>query len=759
LLKNDTGKLNFFNKKRVNGGKLMKTLFFFAVVCLCFGCKSEQSKDSSSYGSHKSWEIYKSDAKSSSYSKLTQINKNNVSKLNIAWTFHTGGAPPKAKSARNEDSPIVVDSVMYVTSPWMKIFALNAYTGKKIWSFDPLKGKPSVNPRFRSVVYWHQGSDKRILFTAKNYLYTLNAEGGKLIKSFGQNGKVNLNEGLGRDPKKISVSATSPGIVYKNLLIMGNSVGEGINAPPGYVKAYNIKTGKLVWTFHTIPKPEEKGYDTWPKDAWKYVGGVNDWAGMSLDKKRGMVFLALGSPTYDWYGADRKGKNLFSDCVVALNAKTGKLIWYYQTVHHDLWDYDLPAPPNLVTVKRDGKQIPAVAQVTKTGFVFLLDRLSGKPLFKVRERPVPKSDVPGEEAWPTQPFPLKPKPFVRQKLSKSDIQNLSISVHDSLAELLTSIRNEGLFTPPSIRGTLDLPSTKGGAEWGGAAYDPKTHILYVNGSNLPTISKLKKFTQNNNSQNSSPQNVYEKGKRFYMARCASCHGADRMGSGDIPALLNINKKMSKEQVVHQIKNGGGMMPAFRNISKAQTHQVLAYLFNEHKAKIKNNQEKITEYNSNSSTNKKKSINTLRYIKYRDLTAHQVITGPKGYPAIKPPWGTLSAINLNTGKYEWKIPLGNHSALKGEINQPTGTRNMGGPIVTAGGLVFIGATIDNRFRAYDKDNGKLLWETSLSGQGRAAPITYMSHGKQFVVISLSGKLDGKPQDTFIAFALPDSLIGR
>jgi quinoprotein glucose dehydrogenase len=708
VLKKTKLKREFANNLRSITTKVLP----FAMLALVLGACQQQSKD----GTHETWEVYKGDAESTSYSGLRQIDKDNVQQLQIAWVYHTNDARKGKRSSNNENSPIVVDSVLYTVSPWSKILALNAYTGTKIWSFDPPEAKGNI----RGLVYWKEDNDERILFTSGTNLFAVDARTGKLISSFGQEGKVSLAAGIG-----------SPGIVYKNLLILGSSPGDGYNSPVGYQNAYNIKTGKLVWTFHTIPQPGEPGYETWPKDAWKYVGGVNNWAGMSLDKKSGLVFVPLGSPTYDFYGADRKGKNLFGNSIVALEAETGKLVWYYQTVHHDLWDYDLGAPPNLVTVKKDNDLVPAVAQITKQGFIFVLDRKTGKPLFPVEERKVPASDIPGEEAWPTQPVPLKPAPFSVQGLTPDNITKLSPEARESVLKKLRQLRNEGPFTPPSLKGTVNLPGSRGGARWGGAAYDPDSHVLYVNGTDMPEISTLKV----NDGNNPSGGTIYQQGQSFYANNCAACHGDKRQGQGnEVPSLMDIEKRMDEKQITYKIKHGGGRMPAFNKISDEGAHAIVAYLFNNRKAKQTNN--------SNAPLTFEKNNNPERKIKYMNSTPFALLNDLNGKPAVNPPWATLNAINLNTGEYEWKIPLG------------TATEQNGGPIVTAGGLVFIGATSDNMFRAFDKKTGKLLWETKLPGWGRATPMTYMSRGKQFIVITLSGENDGSPVDTIIAFALSE-----
>src|SRR5687768_1359878 len=512
----------------IPGKKKYAVLFLVPALLVLMGCHNQE----------RTWSVYKADAASSSYSALNEINKKNVQQLKVAWTFNPDDAVEGARYAASQCNPIIIDDVMYLASARHRIYAINASNGKPIWSFDPFDGGPGGGS-FRGVTYWEDGNDKRILFTGGDNLFALNAETGKPIAEFGKNGKVSMNVGIRDDPEKISIKPTSPGIVYKDLLIIGNEVSELYGAQPGYIRAYNVRNGKLEWTFHTVPKPGELGYDNWPKDAWKYAGGANCWGGLSVDEKRGMVFFGTGSPSYDFYGADRIGKNLFGNCVVALDANTGKHIWHFQTVHHDLWDYDLPAPPNLVTVVRDGKKIDAVAQTSKVGFLYVLNRETGESLFPVEERPVPASDVPGEQAWPTQPFPLKPKPYCRQYLTIDDLSDFSPVSRDSLVNLFKSLRYEGLFTPPSIKGSLIFPGTIGGSEWGGAAYDPSTHIIYLKSNESPEIDLLQKIDP---VVTSSKVSVHDDGKRIYTTYCASCHKADRTGDEPLnPSLVDLNK--------------------------------------------------------------------------------------------------------------------------------------------------------------------------------------------------------------------------
>lgn len=709
--------------------KFSLSIFYLCAAILFKGCQSDH------IDLNRTWSVYKADSESSSYSPLTQVNKENVNQLKLTWTFSPNDARNVARFGNSECNPIIIDGVMYATSARHRLYAIHAGTGKKIWSYDPFNGGEGGGIN-RGVTYWEDGKDKRILYTAGDNLFAQDARTGKLIADFGKNGKVSMNVGLRGDPDAISVIPTSPGIVYEDLLIMGAEVSELYGAEPGDIRAYNIRTGKLEWTFHTIPHPGEPGYETWPKDAWKYAGGVNDWAGMSLDKKRGMVFLALGSPSYDFYGADRKGANLYGNSIVALEAKTGKHIWHFQTVHHDLWDYDLPAPPNLVTLKKDGKKIDAVAQTTKTGFLFVLNRETGESLFPIEEKRVPPSHLPGEEAWPTQPFPLKPLPYARQHVTKDDLTGFSPGSNDSLLKKFNSMRYEGLFTPPDLKGTLMLPGTRGGSNWGGGAFDPATGVLYVKSNDSPEIDHIQKVERKNNASNLS---VYNQGKALYLKYCATCHGKDRDGDEPVnPSLRNLQNKTTKAVALTKIKQGTGRMPAFSNILQGKEEAIIAYLF-----EIKNTRPSRAEADLFEIHNNKLSVKEMESVKddtaslYLNMTPFSHWYDPNGHPAIKPPWGTLNAINLNTGEYEWKIPIGNYPDLQEKEAPETGTEGYGGPIVTAGGLVFIGGTRDKKFRAFEKDTGKLLWETTLPAVANATPCTYMSDGKQYIAISVSG----------------------
>lgn len=721
--------------------------FGFILWMLLLGIGSCTEKQDS----YSNWGVYKADAESSSYSPLDQINKENVSKVTLAWVFEPNDSIAGDRPQNSESNPIIIEDVLYTTSARGRLFAVDAVTGVLKWSFDPFDGERGGGVK-RGVTYWEDGSDKRILFTGGDKLFAIDASTGMPIPSFGDEGRVNLNEGMRGDPDKISVIPTSPGIVFEDLLILGTEVSELYGAEPGHVRAYNVRTGELTWTFHTIPLPGQVGYESWPKDAWKYAGGANSWGGFSLDASRGMLFMATGSPAYDYYGADRKGMNLFGNSVVAVNARTGDYIWHFQTVHHDLWDYDLSAPPNLVTVEQDGKKIDAVAQTSKVGFLYVLDRETGESLFPIEERPVPASDVPGEEAWPTQPFPLKPAPYTKQYLDETDLANYSPSSRDTLVKLFRSYRYEGLFTPPSVKGTLQFPGSRGGSSWGGAAFDATTGLLYVRSYNSPEIMLLKKVEPENAITNLS---VYRQGESIYNTYCVSCHGRDRNGDEQgNPSLVGLKGRISEGDVLNKIKQGGGKMPSFSSVitDKAKEEAILAYLFeNENKGHPEQEESLLKEINNNQGASPEtQSVDSLA--RYLNLTAYGYFRDTEGRPGINPPWGMLHAINLNTGDYAWSVTLGNKPELQTGV-QETGEGGSGGPTVTAGGLVFIAGTRDKKFRAFDKDTGEKLWEINLPGFANANPSTYTVDDKQYIVLSVGG--DSKnTAGSVMAFSLPD-----
>lgn len=711
----------------MNPANLLRRFCFFS-ACAVLLCSCVKVKTNTT------WSVYRGDKANSAFSGLDQINKENVSQLQVAWTYHTGDAEKGNRSAI-QCNPIIANGMMYLTSPKLKLIALDPASGKELWKFDPFADGQSGGVN-RGVTYWEHGDDKRIFFTAGSYLHALDANDGKLVHAFGTAGKVDLRQGLGRDPEKLFVNASSPGVVYKDLLIQGTALGEGYDAAPGFIRAYDARTGDIAWTFHTIPQPGEPGYDTWPPDAYQEVGGVNSWAGMSLDEERGIVYIPTGSPAFDFYGGNRKGKNLYGNCLIALEAATGKLVWYYQLVHHDLWDYDLPAPPNLLTVTHEGKKIDAVAQVTKMGMVFLFNRETGEPLFPIEERPVPPSALPGEEVSATQPFPVKPPPFSRQVFSEADVTDISPEARQSVLDKIRDARYGSIYTPPDTKGIVQFPGTRGGAEWGGAAVDPDG-IMYVNANEIPFFISMRPI-----EIDGQEEFLASAGKRIYtLNACTSCHGADRAGTNVYPSLRNLGKTKTEKQVAALLKTGKGQMPAFPNISQEDMDALLAYLFD--KTDVKN----------------PRFVNVSNAAERKYRYAHSgwnVLTDADGYFGVKPPWGTLNAIDLNKGEILWKVPLGVYPELVAKGLPPTGTQNLGGPAVTSGGLIFIGATRDKKFRAFDTATGDVLWEYELPAGGNATPSVYEVNGKQYVVIAAGGggRVGTESSDAYVAFTLKD-----
>ena len=587
------------------------------------------------------------------YSPLDEINRENVDRLRPAWTYHTGELD--RRPARTiECTPIVVDGVIYLTTGHLCVVALDAATGRELWRFDPLKDHPSKIPPAsggvnRGCAFWSDGrpgGERRIIHgTSDGRLFSLDAATGKFDPRFGEGGILDLRQGLDARVAHLSYGPTSAPVIFKDMIILGVSNDEGPGpAAPGDIRAFDLRTGAEAWRFHTVPRPGEFGNDTWAGDSWKDRGGANAWGGLSVDAGRGLVFAGLGSAAFDFYGGDRIGDNLFANCTIALDASTGRRVWHFQTLRHDLWDHDLPTYPNLVTVARDGKAVDAVAQVTKTGYVFLFDRVTGRPLFEVKDRSVPGSDVPGERASATQPIPVKPPPFAAQSFDESSVTDIAQANRSAVLEKLAKIRGGPAFNPPSTVGTVVIPGYHGGATWSGASFDPITGLLYVNSNNVPNIITL-----------------------------AESKPGDRAGKGP-----------------------------------------------------------------------------FRHEGYAQFLDHE------GYPAIKPPWGVLTAVDLNTGAFAWQVPLGEYPELTARGIPRTGTENFGGSIVTAGGLVFIAGTKDERLHAFDKRTGKLLWEHPLPAGGYATPSTYRANGHQYVVIAAggAGKLRTKVGDAFVAFRLPD-----
>lgn len=721
----------------------MKLLFpIFLLLSLILGLYACDKVKVASEG----WRVYLGDEARSHYSTLSQIDTINVSKLSVAWEFKTGDLNSE-EGSEMQCNPIIVDNVLYATSPKLKLFALNATTGKQKWVFDPFadtsKTKIEIN-RNRGVVFWTDGIDKRIFYTAGSFLYSVNAESGRLNSSFGDSGRVGMHQGFVQNVDGLHVSSTSPGVIYKDILILGTTVAETNPAVPGDIRGYNIHTGEIVWEFHTIPHPGESGYETWEnQNAWLYTGGANSWGGMSLDQKRGVVYAPTGSATFDFYGGFRKGQNLFSNCIIALNALTGERIWHYQTIHHDLWDRDLPAPPNLITIDFKGKKVDAVAQVTKTGFVFVLDRDTGEPIYPIEERAVPRGSLlEGEEVWPTQPMPDWPEPFVQQVFTLDNINNIvPEDSQEFIREKVTQLETGNMFLPPSEKGIIMFPGFDGGAEWGGAAWDPVTSMLYINASQVPWIMKMVKTRTESYSKQTT---ISQHGRLVYENTCMVCHGKDRNGDGDYPSLLGINKKYSEIEVMEIVNGGRRMMPSFEYLSQGDKKALVSYLMD-----LNNGGQPFISLND---MNKKNSFQTHPTMPYT-MTGYYKLRTPEGYPGNEPPWGTLTALNLNNGRIEWQIPFGEYPELIEKGIPITGSENYGGAIVTENGLLFIAATPDKKFKAYNKYTGKKLWEAQLPAAGFATPSTYMVDGKQFIVIACGGgKLGTSSGDMYVAYSL-------
>lgn len=725
--------------------------------CLCtislltFSCKNE-IEYTYREPDYSTWNNYAGTKDGMRYSSDTTINKSNVDQLTVAWKYSTNDKDNNGRS-QNQCNPIIIDGILYATSPKSKLFALNAATGKELWTFDPSatsSENTDQNPGFnviRGVVYWESlnKKDKRIFYSSGSTTFCVDAQTGKLIPSFGNDGKLDLTLDLDRDPSSFNpyIAGTTPGIIYKDLLILPMRVVESADAAPGHIRAYDVKTGKLQWIFHTIPHPGEFGYDTWPdKEAYKKLGGANNWAGMSLDEKRGIVYIPTGSVASDFYGGIRKGQNLFANSLIALSAQTGKYLWHYQTVHHDLWDRDLPANPNLVTLYKDGEEIDAVAQITKHGYIFIFDRETGKPIYPIEEQTVPQNALPGEEPWPTQPIPTLPEPFARQRFNVSDLNDLDPKTYPKLLEKFKNVKYHTMFAPPSKESSFIFPGYDGGGEWGGAAVDPESQVMYVNGSEIPwilTMIDVPKKIGNTNSLKSIGQGVYNK-------YCVACHGIERKGNSPaFPSLIDIHKKYSKEEISTLLKSGRNMMPSFVQMTDQEKEPLLAFI-------LDTEEKEPTGISANNNVPAKLENSILDEVPYL-MTGYNKFTDENGYPGIKPPWGSLNAINLNTGKLLWKVPLGEYPKLKAKGIPTTGTENYGGPVVTKGGLIFIAATLDSKIRAFDKYTGQVLWEHDLPVPGYATPALYELNGKQYIVIACGGgKLGSDSGDEYLSFTL-------
>jgi quinoprotein glucose dehydrogenase len=669
---------------------------------------------------YRGWATYGGDAGQRRYSALAQITRANVARLEVAWTYDSG------ETGGLQTNPIVVDGVLYTTTPTHRVVALDAATGVVRWTFA--SGIEGRGPN-RGVTYW-PGADREPprIFTAQGaYLYALDARTGEGVASFGRDGRIDLRDGLGRDAATQSVALTTPGVVYDDLIIVGGRVSEGLPASPGDIRAFDVRTGAPRWSFHTIPHPGELGHDTWPADAWTYIGGANNWAGMALDEARGIVFVPTGSAASDFYGANRIGDNLFANALLALDATNGTRLWHFQSVRHDIWDRDFPSPPSLVTVTREGRAIDAVAQTSKQGWLYVFDRTSGTSLFPVDDRRFPESDVDGERAARTQPVPRAPAPFARQLLTESLLTMRTPAAHEAAVAAFRGFRSEGQFVPLDVgRPTVVFPGFDGGAEWGGSAFDPETGLLYVNANEMAWTGAL------------APVERGTGGRSLYLRECATCHRDDLRGAPpQIPSLVDLGSRRTRDELSRVIRQGAGRMPAFPRLSDDALAAVVEFL--------------RTGQTLEATPAEPSPID----LAYR-FTGYRKFLDPDGYPAIAPPWGTLNAIDVSTGRHVWTVPLGEYPELAARGVKNTGSENYGGPIVTAGGLVFIGATsFDRKVRAFDKATGALRWEAMLPFSATGTPATYEVDGRQFVVVPAGGGKSRPPPSGFEGPFPPDS----
>jgi quinoprotein glucose dehydrogenase len=680
--------------------------------------------------SHREWQTYHGDYGGTHYSELDQINRGNVQRLQLAWAWKSGDV-----GTTIECNPIVVNGVMFVTTGRLHAAALNAATGALLWRFDPWEGARGGGLN-RGVAYWTDGKgDERIFHSAGDWVYALDAKTGKPVPSFGRGGRISHRDGFDTDVFYLRVGNNSPGIVWKDLLILGSVTGEGPQqCAPGHIRAFDVRTGERKWIFHTIPHPGEFGYDTWAPDSWKKVGSANAWSGFTLDHERGIVFMGTGSPANDKWGGNRPGANLFGNCTLALKADTGERVWHFQAVHHDLWDYDLPTPPVLARLRRGGRVIDCVVQPTKMGHLFVLDRATGTPLFPVEELPVPQSDLAGEVSYPTQPFPPKEFRLTKQGFTADDVTDLNPAAREAVLKQLKEIEPAPMFTPPSLRKKAVLPQFNGGCEWGGAAFDPATNTIIVNTSNEV------EYTAMVPSRPQERLSLHDLGKLTYQGVCSHCHGTSSPANPASPSLEKVCDRLTRAQVAELIATGRGSMPSFASFSALERRAVVAFLFGDGENEMIEKKDLQLSY-----------ANEIPFV----MTGHHEWKDPEGFPVNKRPWGQLHAVDLDAGKVKWSVPLGTYPKLEARGLPPTGTFNIGGPVVTKGGLVFIGAAMDERFHAYDKDTGALLWEFQMEFGGYATPSTYEVDGRQYVIIAAGG--GGKPEtkagDMFYCFALP------
>jgi len=701
-----------------------------AVAAVNWGCTQARS-GSNGPESYAGWTMYEGDAGAAHFSALTQIDRSNVQDLEVAWTY-----PIEDNSAPGM-SPFVIDSTMYVVGTGGAVIALHAATGEELWTRQ-LPGRA----RDRGMLYWESPdrSDRRVYAPRGDYLYAIDAVTGERISSFGTNGRSDVRQGIERDTSRVQAAPVSPGTVFDDLIILGSGPGEDYGSGPGDIRAFDARTGEFVWVFHTIPHPGEEGYDTWEDpEAWKTAGGANAWGGLSVDMEREIVYVPLGSATYDFYGAERLGANLFANAIVALNARTGELIWHFQTTHHDLWDWDLTATPTLLTVQNEGEMVDAVAVAAKTGFLFVFDRETGEPLWEIEDRPVPPSEMPGEEAWPTQPIPTWPEPFAVQEFTADDINpHVSDEERDSLRRYVDSMHNLGLYTPPSTTPTMQMPGNAGGANWGSTAADPANGLFYVLTKNLPTVLTLERVVPGVPGSSANP---VELGQFVYQQNCQVCHLANLEGQAPLtPSLVGVVDRLDEEQIHAVIEEGRGTMPAFGDLSDEQINSIILYFT-------------YPEYAPEPQEQAEEELAVGEDAPVRFKTGYGYFSSSLGW-AIKPPWMTMTAYDLNTGDQMWQVPVGDVEGLVERGVTGTGAASLrGGPSVTEGGLIFVAT--ESKVRAYDRETGEELWAADTPSPVEGVPAIYEVGGKQFIAIGAgsAGRSSGATR-AYVAFALPN-----
>lgn len=701
----------------------VSTLLIISALSILTYCNRPLTQDDPN-----EWAHYNHDVHNTKFSLLNQIDTSNVGDLKPIWKYEDS----LENGASLFFNPIIARGKMIVLLPSNSLAALDPVTGNKLWQFIPDSADTYNWSRCINYYKADQSTNDVIYFVFGSTLYCLNANDGKTVNGFGHAGKVSFFTGLEYDSTKLDrlfVTSNAPGVIFKDLFIIGSKVPDELPSISGDIRAFNRITGKLEWIFHTIPKTGEYGADTWGPDARKKNGGANCWAGIALDEKRGIVYIPTGSPSFDFYGADRPGQNLFGNCLLALDANTGKRLWHYQTTHHDLWDRDNGSPPNLLTVNHNGRQIDAVGLLTKMGYVFLFDRENGTPLFPIDEVPVDTvSTMPGEKPWPTQPIPSKPAPFARQGYKPEYISEATpTSAQYIKDEIKKHGYKTGIYEPPGLNGTLLLPTAHGGANWGGGSVNTNTNVLFVNSNDMPwyfALTENKKLIENNNLS----------GEALFKIYCSSCHGIDKKGSVAAPDISQKVKIYSESKLENILKKGVGPMPAFKHLPEQQINNIISYL------KGKSNQDFHTA-----------GMQVESEEPY-SFAGYNIYTDTSGIYAIKPPFGTLTAIDLNKGENIWQVPLGENDKLLKLGIKNSGDFNRGGGIATAGGLIFIGTTGDKKLRAFNQADGKVLWEYTLPGLATSIPSTFGINGKQYITVAVSPDNDTKYKGGYLTFGL-------